>query len=89
MKNISAKGMNSMTHCSLVHKFIPMHQAMKIPDAKTAPEKEREKLEKILAWQLTIVRNKKVINEAMYEGRKVHFASLIGLCHLKNLELEP
>ena len=36
----TAEGMNSMTHYSLVHKFIPMPQAMKIPDAKAAVEKE-------------------------------------------------
>ena len=48
------------------------------------------KLEKILAWQLTRVRNKKeVIDEARKKGRKVHFASLMDLCHLKNSELEP
>ena len=52
-------------------------------------DKERRKLEKILAWQLTKVRNKKeVIDEARNEGRKVHFASLIDMCHLKNAELE-
>ena len=32
--HITAKGMNSMTHYSLVHKFIPMLQAVTIPDAK-------------------------------------------------------
>ena len=37
--HITAKGMNSMNHYSLVHKFIPMPQAMKIPDAKPAVEK--------------------------------------------------
>ena len=37
--HISAKGMNSITHNSLVHKFIPMLQASKIPDAKAAVEK--------------------------------------------------
>ena len=48
------------------------------------------KLEKIPKWQLTKVRNKKeVIDEARNEGRKVHFASLMDLCHLKNSELEP
>ena len=53
-------------------------------------EKECEKLEKIPAWQLTKVRNKKeVIDEARNKGRKVHFASLMDLCHLKNSELEP
>ena len=48
------------------------------------------KLEKIPAWQLTKVRNKKeVIAEARNEGGKVHFASLMNLCHHKNSELEP
>ena len=41
--HIAAKGTNSKTHCSLVHKFIPMRQALKIPDAKVAVEKEEEK----------------------------------------------
>ena len=86
----AAKGMNSLNHCSLVHKFIPTPQALKIPDAKAAVEKEWEKLEKIPAWQLMKVRNKKaVIDEARNKGRKVHFASLMDLCHLKNLEVEP
>ena len=30
-----------------------------------------------------------VIEEARSEGRKVHFASLMDLCHLKNSEFEP
>ena len=52
--------------------------------------KRMGKLEKIPAWQLTKVRNKnEVIAEARNEGRKVHFASLLDLCHLKNSELEP
>ena len=29
--HIAAKGMNSLCHCNLVHKFIPMPQASKIP----------------------------------------------------------
>ena len=37
--HITAKGMKSMTHYSLVPKFIPMPQAFKIPDAKAAVEK--------------------------------------------------
>ena len=48
------------------------------------------KLEKIPAWQLTKVRRKKdVIDEAGKEGKTVHFASLMGICPLKNSELEP
>ena len=44
--HITARGMNSGTHYSLVHTFVPMPQALKIPDAKAAVEKEWEKLEK-------------------------------------------
>ena len=48
-----------------------------------------EKLEEKLAWQ-TKVRNKNVVvADARNEGRKVHFASLVEFCHLKNSELEP
>ena len=47
------------------------------------------KLEKISAWNLTKVRSKKeVIDEARTNGAKVHFASLMDICHLKNAELE-
>ena len=42
--------------------------------------------EKILAWQLTKVRNQKRGEEARNNGRKVHFKSLMHLCHLKNSE---
>ena len=49
-----------------------------------------KKLQKQLAWQLMKVRNKKeVIEEARNNCRKVHFASLMDLCHLKNSVLEP
>ena len=38
---------------------------------------------------LTKVRSKKeVIDEARTSGATVHFASLMGICHLKNAELE-
>ena len=35
-----------MTHYSLVHKFILLPQAMKIPDAKAAVDKEWKKLDR-------------------------------------------
>ena len=44
--------MNSLSHYNFVNKSIRMPEAMKIPDAKAAVEKEWEKLEKISAWQL-------------------------------------
>ena len=42
----------SLQHYNLVHKFIPVPQAMKIPAAKAAVDKEWEKLEKIPAWNI-------------------------------------
>ena len=67
--------------------FLP--QALKILAAKAAVDKEWEKLEKILAWNLTKVKSKKeVIDEARTSGATVHFASLMDICHLKNAELE-
>ena len=87
--HIAGKVDNSLQHYNSVHKFIPVPQAMKIPAAKAAVDKEWEKLEKIPAWDLTEVRSKKeVIEEARTKGRKVHFASLMDICHLKNAELE-
>ena len=87
--HIAGKGENSLQHYHLVHKFISTPQAMKIPAAKAAVDKEWEKLEKISAWNLTKVRSKKeVIDEARTSGATVHFASLMDICHLKNAELE-
>ena len=74
--HIAKKGFNSLTHCGLVHKFIPMPQAMNIPDATPAVDKEWEKLEKILAWQMDEMKSKKyVILGAQQEKNKVHFAT--------------
>ena len=87
--HIAGKGNNSLQHYGLVHKFTPVLQAMKIPAAKAAVDKEWEKLEKIPAWDLTKVRSKsEVIDEARTKGAKVHFASLMDICHLKNAELQ-
>ena len=57
--HITAEGMNSLNHYKFVHKFIPMPQALKKPNAKAAVEKIMGKLKKIPAWRLTKVRNKK------------------------------
>ena len=47
------------------------------------------KIGEISAWNLTKVRSKKeVIDEARMSGAKVHLASLVDICHLKNAELE-
>ena len=87
--HIAGKGDNSLQHYNLVHKFILMPQALKIPAAKAAVDKEWEKLENISAWNLTKVRSKKeVIDEARTNCAKVHFASLVDMCHLEKAELE-
>ena len=47
-------------------------------------DKEWKKLETIPAWKLEKVASKKeVILEAHRDKRKVHFASLMDICHLK------
>ena len=48
--HIAGRGDNSLQQHNMVHKFIPMPQAMKIPAAKAAVDKEWEKHEKIPAW---------------------------------------
>ena len=42
--HISGKGVNSLSHCNLVHEFVLMPEAMRIPGAKAAVEKEWETL---------------------------------------------
>ena len=87
--HIAGKGDNSLQHYNLIHKFIPMPQGLKIPAAKAAADKEWEKLEKISAWNLTKVRKQERGDyEARTSGAKVHFASPMDICHLKNAELE-
>ena len=83
-------GFNSIIHCSLVHTFVPMPQAMKIPDAKAAVEKEQRSSKSCRRGNWPRWRTKKeVILEAQKEKNKVHFATLMDICHLKNAELEP
>ena len=44
--HVAGKGDNSLHDYNLVHNFIPMPQAMKIPAAKGAVDKNGKKLEK-------------------------------------------
>ena len=61
-----------------------------ILDAKAAVDKGWKKLETIAAWHLDHVKTKKeVLLEARRDERKVHFATLMDISHLKNAELEP
>ena len=61
-----------------------MPQAMKIPDARAAVDKEWKKLETIPAGQLDKVKsNKEVVLGAQRDEKKVHLATLMDMCHLK------
>ena len=83
--HIAGKGDNSLQ----LYNFSQIYSYVKLPAAKAAVDKEWEKLEKFSAWKLTKVRSKKeVIDEARTSGAKVHFASLMDICHLKNGEFE-
>ena len=44
--HIAAKGISSLSHYNLVHQFIPMPQALKIPDTKAAVENNGKNLRK-------------------------------------------
>ena len=76
---IAGKGFNSLSHYNLVHKFIPLPKAMKIPDGKAAVHWEWEKLENLPAWQMTKVRSKReVIQEAQKRGKDSSFCHADG-----------
>ena len=69
--DIAGTGENSLQHYNLVHKFIPMPQAMKSPAAKAAADKEWEKLEKVRS-------KKEVIDEARTKDRYSSFCIING-----------
>ena len=94
MRNILQEGREceGTIHCNIkmwcTNLFLCL-KPWKFPEAKAAVDKEWEKLEKIPTWDLTKVRSEKeVIDEAKTKGAKVHFASLMDICLLKNAELE-
>ena len=88
----AGEGINSLNHYNLVHKnqYNLVHNFFYASsNEKTGCEgcsgQIMAKLVKIPAWQLTKVRNKKdVIDEVRKDGKTVHFASSMDLCHLKN-----
>ena len=75
--HIAEKGFNSINHYNLAHQFIPMPQAMKIPDAKAAVDKEWQKLETIPAWQWEKLKSR---GDAIMEAQKREKES--PLCHI-------
>ena len=88
-EHIAGKGRICIALQYSVHKIIPMPQAMKIPDAKVGVDKEWKKLETIPAWCVRSQEQKGGQKKPQKNNNKVHFASLMDLCHLKYSELEP
>ena len=88
--HITAKGTHSITHCSHVHKFIPMPQALKIPDAKSAAEREWGKNGEKSGMAADISHKQERSDRRSKEyGQKSSFCVIVDLCHLQNSELEP
>ena len=81
----AAKGIKSLSHYNLVHKFSNT-SSVDNTRCEGCSGESMGKLKKIPAWQLTKVRNKnEVIDQARNEGRKVQAPSRL----VKNSELEP
>jgi len=89
-EHIAEKGIIGETHWAMVHTPIPMPKAMKIPKAKEAVDKEWNKLISRDSWDYTSVVSKSELKkQAQSQGFKVHFGSLMDLCHEKGSELIP
>ena len=76
---ISAKDQsrfNSLSHDNLVHKFIPMPLSNENLGCKSSGRYRMGKL--------TVKSKKEVMLEAQRDKRKVHFATLMNICHLRN-----
>ena len=86
----AGKGFNSMSLQKFGTQIDSYAQVSKIQDALAAVDKKWNNLETISAWQLHNVKSKKeVIQEAQIDKRKVHFGTLMDICHLKNSKSEP
>ena len=86
--HIAGKGCNSLNYFNLVNNF--SHASSDENScSKGSSGHGMGKMEKFSAWNLIKVRSKReVSDEARTKGAKVHFASLMEMCHLKNAELE-
>ena len=80
--------MNSLNHYNLVNKFIPMPEAMKYQMQRQQWRKNVKIGENTGMASDKVTNTNEVMAEARNQGAKVHFASLMDICHLKNAELE-
>ena len=75
-------------HYSLGHNPVSVQEAVKIPDAKAAVDKEWNQFKTIPALDVKKVRPKfEVIRQARKDWKPVRFANLLDLCHMMKAEL--
>ena len=88
--HIAEKGYYSMSHYIWGTKTCSDTQARKVLDAKSRSGQGTEEGRNDPAWQLDRVKGKEeIILEAQWDNEKVHFATLMDICHLKNADIEP
>jgi hypothetical protein len=78
-------GFQSESFYAMVHKPIPIEQALRIPEAVKAIKSEWDDLDSKPAFDYDAVQPKSVIQaRAQSSKRPTHFGSVMVLCHLKN-----
>ena len=88
--HIAGKGFTSMSHYNLVHKFIPVPQVMKLPDAKAAVDKEWKNTRDDPSVEFGKSQEQKEGSSGATKRQKESpLCTLMDICHLKNAELEP
>ena len=89
--HIAGKGMNSLSHYSIVHTIIPMPQAMKIPDAKGCSGQGMEKVSRQSQhdnWKKSRAR-RRLFSKHKETKRKSTLPHWWTYVFSKNAELEP
>ena len=82
--HIAERGFNSISHCNVVHKFVAVRQAMRIPDAKAAVGKVAS-----VATGQCKEQEGGHSGSTKREKKKVHFGTLMDTCHFTNAVLVP
>ena len=83
--HIADRGQFSMSHYNKVHEPSLIPKAMTMPEAEAAVFEEWTKLQKILAWdESKVTCQAEVIHIAKLDGKTVHFATFMELCHLRS-----
>ena len=83
--HIADAGYSSTEYQAMVHTPICIKEALRIPDARAALEKEWKKLEDLGAWNYNTVKPRAEVEDRAYrEGKTIHFGGAMDLCHIKH-----